>query len=344
MTRATSLGFLYLAVASSLWAGELPKRFTQVVKGKDSETSEFDMVLIPGGIFTMGSPATEKGRKKDEGPQHKVRIKPFYLCTTEATIELWRIYAYSGYKIDERGRPDPMTEWREATAKVTSLDAITGPTLAYGDLTMGKDVKRQPMICTSWFHAMIFCKWLSLKTGKTYRLPTEAEWEYACRAGTTTAYSFGDGPRNLDDYAWYEDSSELEPMQVAQKKPNPWGLYDMHGNMAEWCIDFYSAAAYAGRARSAVTDGTKPLARGKMHVARGGAWDLTAVELRSAARAAEESWWSAQDAKAPKSRWWLPRHGVIGFRVACDVPKPKGKASRAEGEQATAGPLSSETN
>ena len=319
MDRRLRVGFLTLLALSVAAAEELPKRFTEQVKAKDGKVQSFDMVLIPGGAFTMGSPATETGRKKDEGPQHKVSVKPFYLCTTEATIELWRIYAYSGYEIDERGRPDPMTEWREATAKVASLDAITGPTLLYGDLTMGKDVKRQPMICTSWYHAMIFCKWLSLKTGKTYRLPTEAEWEHAARAGTATAYFFGDDPAGLDDYAWYDETSDDGPAEVGGKKPNPWGLHDIYGNVSEWCLDFYGQDTYAQRAKANPFDGTKPLAKGAVHVARGGAWDSLAEECRSASRAFQVPAWLAGDPQEPKSRWYLPNISIIGFRVVCET-------------------------
>ena len=119
-------------------------------------------------------------------------------------------------------------------------DAVTRPTPPYADETFGFGRKGQPVICITHHSAMEYCRWLSAKTGKTYRLPTEAEWEYACRAGTKTAYSFGDDPSKLGDYAWYVENAE-KPQPIGKKKPNPWGLYDMHGNVSEWCLDQYVA-------------------------------------------------------------------------------------------------------
>ena len=104
---------------------------------------------------------------------------------------------------------------------------------------------KQPAISMTHHAAMEYCRWLSAKTGKTYRLPTEAEWEYACRAGTKTAYSFGDDPTKLGEYAWYADNSDGTPQIGGKKKPNPWGLYDMHGNVAEWCVDQYDKDFYS---------------------------------------------------------------------------------------------------
>ena len=120
---------------------------------------------------------------------------------------------------------------------------MTRPTPPYADMTFGFGRDGQPAICMTHHAAMEYCRWLSAKTGKIYRLPTEAEWEYACRAGTKTAYSWGDDPEKLDEYAWDVNNAE-KPMPVGKKKPNPWGLYDMHGNVSEWCLDHYSADAY----------------------------------------------------------------------------------------------------
>jgi len=328
MARAADvlLACLCVAVAS---CARPPRRLTEVVAltGKDrfgrprQDVQRFDMVLIPGGTFTMGSPPTEKGRSGDEGPQHRVAVRPFYMAATEVTFPLWMLYYEDFGKEDCRGRADPLTEWCEAMARLRSVDAITGPSRGgmYGDLTLAWGWEGRPVLMVSWYHAMVFCKWLSRKTGRTYRLPTEAEWEYACRAGSTTAYAFGADPDLLEDHGWFEDNAEDMTHPVATKKPNPWGLYDMHGNVAEWCLDFYGSDTYRGRAKAGPWDGTKPLDRGKVHVVRGGAWESPVEDCRSAARWFEEDWWRAEDPQVPRSRWWLPKLGIIGFRVVCET-------------------------
>ena len=184
-------------------------------------------------------------------------------------------------------------------------------------MTFGLGRKGQPAICITHHSAMEYCRWLSAKTGKIYRLPTEAEWEYACRAGTTTAYSFGDDPAKLGDYAWYVENAE-KPQPVGKKKPNPWGLYDMHGNVAEWCLDHYVADIYSTvRRRTSRRSGpvVLPTAKEYPYVARGGSWDDDADRLRSAARAASNPEWSVQDPQRPQSIWWHTDATFVGFRV-----------------------------
>src|SRR5207245_1517473 len=124
-------------------------------------------------------------------------------------------------------------------------DAVTRPTPPYADETFGFGRNGHPVICVTHHAAMEYCRWLSLKTGKTYRLPTEAEWEYAARAGTASAYFFGDDPKQLGEYAWYAANAEDVTHEVGKKKPNPWGLYDIYGNVAEWCLDTYKKDCYA---------------------------------------------------------------------------------------------------
>ena len=157
-------------------------------------------------------------------------------------------------------------------------------------------------------------------TGHTYRLPTEAEWEYACRAGSTTTYHFGDDPEKLDDYAWHDGNSEEEYHKVGEKKPNAFGLYDMHGNVAEWTQDQH--APYKG---SKQTDPLVVPTTLYPRVVRGGGWSDEAPTLRSAARTASHEDWKDQDPQIPKSIWYHTDADFVGIRVV-RVWKPEDDA------------------
>jgi len=294
------------------------KKYTETVTSKTGEKISFDMVLIPAGNFQMGSPANEAGRKDDEEPQHEVSVDNFYLCTTEATIELFMAY----YQETVSAKKDFITTQEQQKKTDSEVDAITGPTPVYGDMTMGYE-NQHPAMGMTWHNAMTFCRWLSKQTGKEYRLPTEAEWEYACRAGSTEAFGVGSDPEKLKEYAWYEETADSETNAVGKKKPNPWGLYDMLGNVREWVSDFYSPDAYKQAAAKAPAVNPKGPQTGQVHVARGGDYSCPAEELRCAARAFEEKWWRSGDPQIPKSMWWLPEMDIIGFRVACSVKKNK---------------------
>jgi formylglycine-generating enzyme required for sulfatase activity len=306
------------AITPSTSTGGLPKKYSETVTAASGGKVTFDMVLIPGGEFLMGSSDKEAGRKDNEDPQHKVRLEPFYLCTTETTFVLFQAYYEETVQKDRD----------EARKKVTDVDAITGPTPIYGDPTMGMGGGTRPAIGATWFNATMFCKWLSKKTGKKYRLPTEAEWEYAARAGTETVYFFGNDPKQIAAYAWFEDNSEQATHEVAKKKPNPWGLYDMLGNVLEWVHDFYEPTAYAATAKQSPALNPKGPKQGKVHVARGGSWESPAEELRCSARAYEEDFWRFMDPQDPKSKWWLAQIGFIGFRVARSVEPAKSESRK----------------
>jgi formylglycine-generating enzyme required for sulfatase activity len=293
MPRFTLAPLFAIAVPLAVAAAELPKRYTETVTNKDGKRFTFEMVLIPGGKFVMGA-ESEKGRKPHEAPQHEVEIKPFYLCTTETTHEAFMAFydeTHQKVKGLDPGRGDPVKEAEEAR-KPPPVDAITGPTpLTHVDLANNWGGGKRPVIQITWFDAMIFCKWIWQKTGKHYRLPTEAEWEHACRAGAKTAYFFGDDPAQLEDHAWFEDNSDDMIQEVGKKKPNPWGLYDTLGNVMEWVLDFYSPATYAENAKGKPAVSPEGPAKGTVHVARGGAYLSSAGDLRCAARGFEELKW-----------------------------------------------------
>jgi len=294
------------------------KTYTETITSKNGEEISFNMVLVPGGTFDMGSPEDESDRKEDEGPQHKVRISSFYLCTTETTLELFMAY----YQETMTAKKDFFEQEKEESEQSKKdVDAITGPTPVYGDLTMGYS-KKHPAMGMTWYNATNFCKWLSQRTGRKYRLPTEAEWEYACRVGTTNAFGCTDSQKQLADFASYTDNSDDETSEVARKKPNSWGLYDMQGNVREWVFDFYSPDAYKDAAKKSPAVNPRGPASGKVHVARGGDYSSSIEELRCAARAFEEEWWRSGDPQIPKSKWWLPEMDIIGFRIAGSI-EPK---------------------
>jgi formylglycine-generating enzyme len=220
-----------------------------LVQPTESITNTIGMTLnkIPAGTFMMGSPESEADRVDDE-TQHRVTIsKPFYMQTTEVTQGQWKaVMSYEPWK--------------------GQLDVNEGPDY--------------PAVYVSWNDAVAYCKKLSEKKGKTYRLPTEAEWEYACRAGTKTAWSFGNDEKVLGDYAWYRENAEAigekYAHQVAQKKPNAWGLHDMHGNVWEWCHDYYGGDYYKQSPKRDPTGPTRGLSGPKgyhIRVQRGGSWE-----------------------------------------------------------------------
>lgn len=308
--------------AASTGSQQPVSRYTETITAKKGKTLSFDMVLIPGGEFLMGSPVDAEGRKAHEGPQHRVELDPYYLATTETTMAL--ILAYYEETVTEKKAfvAQPSGTKTKRAAGEPEVDAVTGPTPVYGDITMGH-THQYPAIGVSWHNAMTFCRWLNFKTGRSYRLPTEAEWEYACRAGTTHPQGFGDPAQKIEDYAWFDDNADVEIHEVGQKAPNPWGLHDMFGNVNEWVYDYYDKKAYTAAAgQSPARNPTGPEA-GRINVARGGDYSSPREDLRCAARAFEENWWRDGDPQIPKSRWWLPELDIIGIRVACTVEAGK---------------------
>jgi formylglycine-generating enzyme required for sulfatase activity len=286
------------------------KTYVETIPGTDVK---FELVPIPGGTFVMGSPAGEANRGQDEGPQHAVQIAPFWMGAKEVTWDEYELFAFAldlKKKKSDGVDPAKQSDWEKAA------DAITRPTPPYADETFGFGRSGQPVICITHHAAMEYTRWLSSKTGKTYRLPTEAEWEYACRAGTKTAYFWGDDKARIDEFAWYVNNAE-KPMPIGKKKPNPWGLFDIHGNVAEWCLDHYKADGYKAYPGDKPTAGpvVLPDAKEYPYVARGGSWDDDAELLRSAARRASNPEYSVQDPQRPQSIWWHTDATFVGFRI-----------------------------
>jgi formylglycine-generating enzyme required for sulfatase activity len=290
------------------------KPYKVLIPGSDVS---FEMIPIKGGEFVMGSPEGEKGRKAYEGPQHKVKIEPFWMAKCEIT---WNEYELFQFAEEEKKRRN----MRKSDPALHSLaDAVSRPTTPYVEMSFGMGKDGYPAISMTQHAANTYCKWLSAKLSQFFRLPTEAEWEYAARAGTKTAYSFGDDAAKLGEYAWFVDNSDGKYQKVGTKKPNPWGLHDMHGNVIEWCLDQYDPEAYkqfvSATAESPWIKATKPYP----HSARGGSWDDEPAALRSAVRRGSSAAWKQQDPQLPKSIWYLTDAQFLGFRIIRPLNIPK---------------------
>ncbi len=264
----------------------------------------FKMVAIPAGTFLMGSADADKNHPADESPAAKVQISAFWMEEHEVTYDEYILYQ------DESSDTDPKP------------DGITRPSPPYIDFTLGMGKTGGfPANSMSQFAALTYCKWLYKKTGIFYRLPTEAEWEYACRAGTTTKYFFGNDDGKLGAYAWYAGNSDNKYHAVKQLKPNPWGLYDMLGNIAEWTLDPYNEQYFELLKSNAVDPSAQPVKKSPITL-RGGHFRNGAADLRSAARLKSNPVWNARDPQIPRSKWWNTDAPFIGFRVVRPVIQP----------------------
>jgi len=287
--------------------------YTDVIDGTEVK---FDLVPIPGGKFTMGSPDSEAKRAEDEGPQHEVEIEPFWMGKCEVTWDEYEIWMFS-LDVQRRNVTGAPTTELDKLA-----DVVIRPTKPYTDMTFGMGKEGFPAICMTQLAAKSYCRWLSAKTGRYYRLPTEAEWEYACRAGTKTAYSFGDDPSALDEYAWHFNNAEDAYHKVGKKKPNPWGLHDMHGNVCEWTLDQYIPNYYQQFAGKVTKEPFAIPTKLYPQAVRGGSWDDDPEMLRSAARRGSHLDWKQQDPQIPQSIWYFTDALFLGFRVVRPLVEP----------------------
>ncbi len=299
-----------LSISSNVFSQDL-KPYDQALP---NSAVKFRMIPIPAGSFIMGSPQSESGREEDEGPQKEVTLSAFWMGEHEVTFGEWDVFFKS--------MDVPQT-------KAIAVDAVSRPTAQYIDLTwgMGRD-NNQPTNSMSQAAAIMYCKWLYKETGVFYRLPTEAEWEYACRAGTKTAYAYGNSPEGLKEYAYFKDNSDGKFQKVRQLKPNAWGLYGMMGNLSEWTLDQYEPDAYTKLTAKAKDPLTPPGSR-YPRVVRGGSYLSDATDCRCANRIASLTDWNKRDPQIPKSRWWLTDGMTVGFRLV----KPAVQPTRAEAEQ-----------
>ena len=274
----------------------------------------FRMVPVPGGTFRMGSADSEADRASDEGPQFDAAIEPFWMGRCEVTWSEYKAYmaACDLFKAFEAAHVREVQADNEADA-VTAPSNLYDPTTTF---TNGED-PLLPAVTMTQFAARQYTKWLSGLTARFYRLPTEAEWEYACRAGTTTPWQMGADAAALEAVAWFADTSDETTHAVGEKEPNGWGLHDMHGNVAEWVLDELVPGGYSRQAGLPQPVLAAAAAVWPEHlsprVVRGGAYYDEAAQCRSAARRGSEDLpWKDVDPNLPKSPWWYTEEPALG--------------------------------
>jgi len=254
----------------------------------------------------MGSNGKEKGRATDEGPQRKVTLSAFWMGAFELSRDEFDIF----YK-------------DENTSDNSTVDAITKPSPQYIDFSLGMGKEGgYPVNSLSQYSALMYCRWLYNKTGDFYRLPTEAEWEYACRAGSTTRFYFGDDQKQLEKYAWFKDNSDDKFQRAGLKLPNAWGLYDMLGNVSEWTLDHYEEKRMENMPPNSENPFVAPNKLRYPKVIRGGGYLDEADELRAANRTKSDPLMNRRDPQIPKSKWWLTDAPSVGFRIVRPLVQP----------------------
>ena len=278
---------------------------------------KFDMIPILGGVVEVGSPETEAGRSPDEGPQFTVKLEPFWMAKTELTWIEYQTFMRS-YRVFKELASNGI---RQVTDE-NRADAITVPTPLYDPSHTYEhgDEPQQPAVTMTQYSAKQYTKWLSGLTGVQYRLPTEAEWEYAARAGSKSAYCFGDTIEELDKYAVYARNAPSRSAKVGSKAPNAFGLHDMHGNVWEWTIDQFSAKGFGDRGGKTFVgfDGTGWATEADSRCVRGGGWQDPANRVRSAARMGSvDDDWKMEDPNVPLSPWWYTSDPgrMVGMRL-----------------------------
>jgi formylglycine-generating enzyme required for sulfatase activity len=249
-------------------------------------TVSYDMVAIPAGSFSMGDNA-----KKDEGPPHKVSVPAFWMQAHEVTWDEYRLFMFA-------------SQAGEVANKDNLVDAVSRPTRPYVEMSFGMGINGFPAISMTQHAANKYAEWLSAKTGEFYRLPTEAEWEYACRAGSSSE------PSPLGDYAWDSTNSGGKYQKVATKKPNSWGLFDMLGNVMEWTLD-QDEPYKAGPQADPWVKPTKPYPI----AVRGGSWNDPPSAVTCTVRVGSDASWKEQDPQLPKSIWYETDAQWLGFRL-----------------------------
>ena len=283
------------------------KVYEQAVPGS---ALKIKMAPVPAGNFILGNNNTTS---PDEKPAHKINLSAFWIGAYEITHDQYDVFFKD-----------------ELTSVNAEVDAVTRPTPQYIDLSwdMGRD-GGYPANSMSQFNALMFCRWLYKRTGVFYRLPTEAEWEYACRAGNKSEYYFGNDRSEINNNAWFADNSNSKYQKVGQKKPNAWGLYDMLGNLTEWTLDHYSVDYYTKLSDDAQDPAAEILKTKYPHTLKGGSYMDKAEDLYISNRWSSDPSWNKRDPQIPKSKWWLTDAAHVGFRIVRPLAAPTKEEAEA---------------
>jgi formylglycine-generating enzyme required for sulfatase activity len=276
--------------------------YTQKIPGTQVT---FDMTPIPAGEFLMGNDNSEF---RDEKPAHKVKLDAFWMGTHEVNWEAFELFLDKNYELAIS--EEPIGE---------VVDGLSRPSLPYLDMTFGMGKEGKPAVGMTQYGAIQYCHWLYLKTGIFYRLPTEAEWEYAASAGSNARFFFGDDPNELLEYAWVKENSKESTQKIGTKKPNPWGLYDIYGNVLEWTYDLYDSEFYK---ESNLLNPHNPPVKLYPRVVRGGSFATAAGELSTTRRFQSSPNWKRIDPQIPKSQWWFPEAPFLGIRLVRPLNPP----------------------
>jgi formylglycine-generating enzyme required for sulfatase activity len=266
---------------------------------------QFNMVFVQAGKYEVGSPETEEGRSGDEGPRHNVALSGYWIGQLELTDEEYAVFRY----------PDRDADTTAVPGAVYSVDGVSRPSPPYEDPAFGMGGSGKPAVGMTQWGALHYAHWLTEKTGIFFRLPTEAEWETACRAGSDDIFGFGDDASKLTNFAWNEANSSDKLQNVGEKEPNPWGLFDMHGNAAEWTMDEYQSDYYSSFDTDGAIDPWSLPTRLHPRTVRGGSFYDGASDMRCATRLESTLNWKRRDPQIPKSFWWNTDAPFLGFRL-----------------------------
>ena len=253
-----------------------------------------EMIFIQGGEYSMGN----------KNSNVNTQISSFWMSKYEITWEIYNLFM----EFDQSNKLEYIID-----GDTIKVDGISKPTTPYTDMTFGMGYEGFPAVNMTHFAASKFCKWLSLITGNYYRLPTEAEWEYACRSGTSSDYYYGDDISLIDEYSWNKNNSDNSYQRVGQKIPNKWGLHDMLGNVSEWVADSYDDNIFKSKKLKKdpfiFSESKYP------KVYRGGSWNDEPSSLLTHKRFYSDNSLQKRDPQIPKSQWWNTDAPNIGFRI-----------------------------